>query len=685
MSDVDSDEELNRAIALSLQESSPPTKRGLNEVIDLVSDEEEDDLDAPVVTRSIPSPSKLQRKADIKPNGLNTVDLTENEQQKNGESQNKSMALGSATFEQSIPVRSEPPTGGGILGLLDRKQMEEERIARAKQRLQQTEAGDSTKPELSRKRKASGSPESSVRKGRVPIAEALRTPSLVKEQEQISKVAAVHPSASSNTLSSQKNAEAHQHTSPDKSHQTKPLDASSHRDKKTISSIQYPDGVVKKTWAYGYPRKGNDIKIEEVLQKSDLELAVLSAFQVDPEWVQTKLDDKTKVIWVLQAKEEADKDNMRSGAPSNYKFCFPPMDGNVNCMHSKLQLLAHPTHLRIVIPSANLVPYDWGETGVMENVCFLIDLPRLPNGKVTEDSDLTLFGTELIYFLEKMGLGQATINSIKKFDFSRTAHLAFVHSIGGSHRGSDWKRTGFCGLGTAVRKLGLHTGQALSADFLTASLGNLNNSFMKSMFLALQGDDGMTEYSWRYNKPPRGQINTESLTERKLLEDLKQNCRVYFPVRETVASSRGGVRSAGTICFNAKWYNSDEFPRSLMRDCKSLREGMLMHSKMIFVRPHEAPRSGVAWAYVGSANLSESAWGRLVKDKSTKEPKLNCRNWECGVIVPVLAGDSKVKNKEQDQGPPGMEVFKDHVPVPMVAPGEEYAGRRPWYHNELDR
>jgi hypothetical protein len=34
---------------------------------------------------------------------------------------------------------------------------------------------------------------------------------------------------------------------------------------------------------YGCPRQGDDIKIEEVLQKNDLELAVLSAFQVDPD------------------------------------------------------------------------------------------------------------------------------------------------------------------------------------------------------------------------------------------------------------------------------------------------------------------------------------------------------------------------------------------------------------------
>lgn len=51
------------------------------------------------------------------------------------------------------------------------------------------------------------------------------------------------------------------------------------------------------------------------------------------------------------------------------RLCFPPMEGEVNCMHSKLMLLFHPNHLRIVIPTANLDPFDWGEKGgVMENV-----------------------------------------------------------------------------------------------------------------------------------------------------------------------------------------------------------------------------------------------------------------------------------------------------------------------------
>lgn len=54
------------------------------------------------------------------------------------------------------------------------------------------------------------------------------------------------------------------------------------------------------------------------------------------------------------------------------RLCFPPMDGQVNCMHSKLMLLFHSKYLRIVVPTANLIPYDWGEGGgVMENVCKL--------------------------------------------------------------------------------------------------------------------------------------------------------------------------------------------------------------------------------------------------------------------------------------------------------------------------
>ena len=86
-----------------------------------------------------------------------------------------------------------------------------------------------------------------------------------------------------------------------------------------------------------------------------------------------------------------------------------------------------------------------------------------------------------------------------------------------------------------------------------------------------------------------------------------------------------------------------------------------------------------------------------MKDKTTKQPKLNIRNWECGIVVPVVRTLlASMSGKEADgndkdtyngsrghgAGPPSMEVFEGHVPVPMIVPGEEYGVKRPWFYTE---
>lgn len=69
---------------------------------------------------------------------------------------------------------------------------------------------------------------------------------------------------------------------------------------------------------------------------------------------------------------------MRNNVPQDViRFVFPPMDSVAGCMHSKLQLLKYKGFLRIVVPTGNLVAYDWGETGTMENVRCLLRQPAL--------------------------------------------------------------------------------------------------------------------------------------------------------------------------------------------------------------------------------------------------------------------------------------------------------------------
>ena len=604
------DEDLKRAIQLSLQTDQPGVKakcNGKKEVINLESDDESTTDDAP---------------DEIKDHDQATA-------------------------------RPTPVPSMGILGL-DRKTMEQERLAR--------------------KRKASISPP--------PARKAAKT------SEHRSSASIDRP-LDDHVLSGTPSAQQRK--------------------------LSFPQGAFKKTWALGYPRE-DDIKIEEVLQKNDLSLAVLSSFQWDVEWLLRKMNiTTTQLVFVMQADDDEVKSQYRreTADMKNLRFCFPSMEGQVHCMHSKLMLLSYPTHLRVVVPTANLVPYDWGETGIMENMVFLVDLPRLPADHATHIDGMTQFGKDLIYFLKTMGLDQSIINSIYHFDFSATQDLAFVHTIGGGHVGQNdpWRRTGYCGLGRAISQLGLDVQEPLLVDYITSSLGSLNVDFLLMLYLAAQGDDGLTEYESRYTKQKKAFKLTPVPTSLKgrLRRDIDAGFRVYFPTEHTVKASKGGPDNGGTICFQRRWWHSDTFPRKVMRDCKSRREGMLMHNKvfypptvilltlishvlqLLFVQPQQAnltpqnsPSDSKAWVYIGSANCTESAWGKLVKDRKENKPKLNCRNWECGVVVPLRRVTASRRDgstaKPSEQG--GLGPFEGLIPVPMTYPGEEYGGKIPWFFDD---
>ena len=81
------------------------------------------------------------------------------------------------------------------------------------------------------------------------------------------------------------------------------------------SHVPYPHGVIKRTWALGHPRR-NDIKIEEVLQRTELKTAVLSSWQMDIPWIASKLDlTKTKLILVMECKYDEDVSLSSSQSP----------------------------------------------------------------------------------------------------------------------------------------------------------------------------------------------------------------------------------------------------------------------------------------------------------------------------------------------------------------------------------
>ncbi|OKL56771.1 hypothetical protein UA08_07925 [Talaromyces atroroseus] len=624
LDDEDDDEDFRRAIALSMQEMKAP--QDLDDVVSVENSDKKDDA-----------------ASDKSGHTLSTE------------------AFG---LRDDNDKATAPQNAFSILGL-DRKKLEEERLARVAKRKAESSISP---PPLRRDAKL-------VKRDVVDIDKLAwsRSPPSQPLSQQTAKEADSAAQAIANVKATP---------------QATTVQPSS------VPSLRFPKGVIKKTWAFGCARIGDDIKIEEVLQSSDLQLAILSSFQWDMEWLFSKFRTRdTRFMLVMQAKEESTKYQYEEETADmpNIRLCFPPMDGQVNCMHSKLMLLFHPEYLRIVVPSANLVPYDWGEQGgVMENTVFLIDLPRSSETASTK----TAFYDELVYFLKASTLRDGLIEKLTHFDFKETSRYAFVHTIGGSHIGEAWRRTGHCGLGKAVQSLGLRTHEPINIDFVTSSIGSLTDEFMRSIYLSAQGDDGTTEYTLRTFKTFPISTTDDNPIQRNTGAEWKKHFRVYYPSDQTVSKSKGGYRNAGTICFQEKWFDGPKFPRHVL------------HDSIIFIRPastdakitHPDGSSCAGWAYVGSANLSESAWGRIVHDRTRKAPKLNCRNWECGVLVPVdvdLSSSSSSSSshrlgevKEDNDENQGKEEEKDilahvfgaTVPVPMRVPAPPLGAElKPWY------
>lgn len=163
MSDSESDEDLRRAIALSLQESTATPPPHNSHVIDLISsDDEDDDLDAPVstnkgVSSSHQAPNDLIGAAEpLSGSPFTGAVGVIGDGIPNHRPSKSPHAI--ETISQTLPdiaLISEPPsTKSSLLGL-DRKQMEEERRQRAMQR---TIGKDVGAADQSRKRKPSNSP-----------------------------------------------------------------------------------------------------------------------------------------------------------------------------------------------------------------------------------------------------------------------------------------------------------------------------------------------------------------------------------------------------------------------------------------------------------------------------------------------------------------------------------------------
>jgi hypothetical protein len=74
--------------------------------------------------------------------------------------------------------------------------------------------------------------------------------------------------------------------------------------------------------------------------------------------------------------------------------------------------------------------------------------------------------------------------------------------------------------------------------------------------------------------------------------------------------------------------------------------------------------------------------GRLVQDRASKQPKLNCRNWECGVVIPFPPVASRPGTNSRNLADEffDFDMFAGKVPVPIILPGNPVLANKPWFN-----
>ena len=238
---------------------------------------------------------------------------------------------------------------------------------------------------------------------------------------------------------------------------------------------------------------------------------------------------------------------------------------------------------------------------------------------------------------------------------------------GGTYKAESGLHTGFPSLAQAIRDLQLDHVQDVELDYAASSLGAINDTLLQRLHLAARG---------------------EPWTVDSKATEVRKKTRIYFPTKETVERSVGGPACGGVISLSPKSYYAPTFPKECLRNYDSTRRGMLSHNKLLFARGRKTDGRPFAWVYVGSANMSEAAWGGQRVLKNGSMGSLVVRNWECGIIMPVA--DEKMAELELGAGEiPPMSVFEGTVEMGFQYPGEQYGsssnssgggggGKEPW-------
>uniref|UniRef100_A0A7N0UE80 FHA domain-containing protein n=1 Tax=Kalanchoe fedtschenkoi TaxID=63787 RepID=A0A7N0UE80_KALFE len=362
----------------------------------------------------------------------------------------------------------------------------------------------------------------------------------------------------------------------------------------------------------GLPAWANasSVSIGDVIE-GDVQVAVLSNYMVDIDWLVSACPKLLKIPHVLVIHGESDGafDNMKRKKPANWIFHKPPLPISFGTHHSKAMLLIYPRGVRVVVHTANLIHVDWN------NKSQGLWMQDFPWKEKNDPPKRSLFQNDLVDYLSALkwpeftanlqATGNTKINPsfFNMFDYESAA-VRLIGSVPGYHTGANMKKWGHMKLRTVLQECKFPKKfQKSPLVYQFSSLGSLDEKWMTE--LASSMSSGVSE-----DQVPLG-IGEPQIVWPSV-EDVRTSIEGYA-AGNAIPSPLKNVEKPFLKKYWAKWKASHTGHNHAMPHIKT------------FAR---YKGQELAWFLLTSANLSKAAWGALQKSNS----QLMIRSYELGVL-----------------------------------------------------
>ena len=372
---------------------------------------------------------------------------------------------------------------------------------------------------------------------------------------------------------------------------------------------------------------GDDLTLKDIFENPPLgnELAthvVLVNFMIDLPWLCQQCPSLLRVprLSVLygdggEACRQVEKQRTSMGLLTSLHSPALPLQWGTH--HSKIVLLLYKNCLRVCIRTFNDIFADVYDKS---NAMFIQDFPEIQDRVGSDDE----FGRDFLLELEKYfkACGGFDPAALHAYDFS-TAAVAIVSSVPGYHTSGQLHAWGHLRLRKLLgqhsqgsQRLGLDDGIICQAS----SFGALSKKWMEEFCVTL---------------------STTATADGKLLKHKQPTVTFVAPTVGQVRDSTEGwvssaslfIKRATVSAWPALWRRWG--PKSQGRDVRDLR---LKHRAMAMPHLKTLCRyvtfdgndgdAALSWLYVGSHNMSKSAWGEVQKGGS----QICVRSYEMGVM-----------------------------------------------------